>query len=146
MEVSSDFPERASVALFLVMRQFTRDGWQRKTVCRTTYKNSVVLYLNKVTQMRFRAHFQTRWAPSFKVINKFCKHFKNDGSLLARKCQRPSFVRCPEYIDPVRVALPISPSKSTKKAVTSTRDNQTIGATNPEKWSEFVSIQNNSVA
>jgi hypothetical protein len=40
-------PEGASVALLLLMHEFTQDGWQRKPMCRTTHKNNVVLYWNK---------------------------------------------------------------------------------------------------
>jgi hypothetical protein len=38
-----------------------------------------------VTQRRFRAHFQTHWAPSFKTIHKLYNQFNNDGSVLERK-------------------------------------------------------------
>jgi hypothetical protein len=40
--------ECSSILLFLHMRQFTQDGWQRKIVCRTAHENSVVLYWNEV--------------------------------------------------------------------------------------------------
>jgi hypothetical protein len=46
-----------------------------------------------VTLRRFRAHFQTRWAPSFKTINKLYNQFDNDDSVLERKRRRTSAVR-----------------------------------------------------
>jgi hypothetical protein len=71
-----------------------------KAVLFLTVTRSVV-----ITQRRFRAHFQTLWAPSFKTIYKLYNQFNNDGSVLARKRRRPSFVRSPENIDAVRVSL-----------------------------------------
>jgi hypothetical protein len=119
MEISSYSSRAACVAQFLLMCQFTQCGCQRKTDYRTTHKNSVVLYWNKsvvVTQRRFRAHFQTRWAPSFKTIHKLHNHFNNDGSVLERKHHWSSSVRSLENIDAVGVALQRSPSESTRKA------------------------------
>jgi hypothetical protein len=69
-----------------------------------------------VTQRRFRVHFQTPWAPSFKTIHKLYNQFNNDESVLERKRRRLSSVRSPENTDAVRVALQGSPSKSTRKA------------------------------
>jgi hypothetical protein len=69
-----------------------------------------------VTQRRFRVHFQTRWAPSFKIIHKLYNRFNNDGSVLARKRRQPSSVLPPENIDAIKVALQKRPSKSTRKA------------------------------
>jgi hypothetical protein len=54
-----------------------------------------------VTQRWFRAHFQTRRAPSFKTIHKLHNQFNNDGSVLERKRRRPSSVRSLENIDAV---------------------------------------------
>jgi hypothetical protein len=54
--------------------------------------------------------------PSFKTLDKLYNQFNNDGSVLERKRRRPSFVRSPENIDAVRMALRRSPSKSTRKA------------------------------
>jgi hypothetical protein len=82
-----------------------------KTVLFFTETGSVV-----ITQRRVHAHFQTRWAPSFKTIRKLYNQFNNDGSVLERKRRWSSSVRSPENIDDVRVALQRSPSKSTKKA------------------------------
>jgi hypothetical protein len=115
----TDLTLRASVALFLLMRQFTQDGWQRKTVCRTTHKTVLFFTVTRsvvVTERQVCVHFQTRWAPSYKTIHKLCNQFNDDGSLLERKRRRPSSVHSPENIDAVRVALQRSPSKSTKKA------------------------------
>jgi hypothetical protein len=57
----------------------------------------VLLYIETrsvvVTQRRFPAHSQTRWAPSFKTIHKLCNQFNDDGSVLESKCYRPSSVR-----------------------------------------------------
>jgi hypothetical protein len=58
-----------------------------------------------VTQRRFRVHFQTQWAPSFKTIYKLYNQFNKEGSLLERKRRRPWSVRFPENVDAVRVAL-----------------------------------------
>jgi hypothetical protein len=69
-----------------------------------------------VTKRRFCAHFQTRWAPSFKTIHKLCNQFNNDGSVFERKRRRLSSARSPENIDAVRVTLQRSPNKSTRKA------------------------------
>jgi hypothetical protein len=86
-----------------------------------------------VTQRRFRAYFQTRWASSFKTVNKLYIQFNNDGSVFEKKHRRPSCLRSPENIDAVRAALPRNPSKSNKEGCSTTRDIQTIGATNIEK-------------
>jgi hypothetical protein len=75
-----------------------------KTVLFFTETRSVV-----VTQRQFRAHFQSRCAPSFKIIHKLFNQFNNER-------RRPSSVRSPENIDAVRVALQRGPSKSTRKA------------------------------
>jgi hypothetical protein len=69
-----------------------------------------------VTQRRFHARFQTRWAPSFKTTRRLYNQFNNDGSVLERRRHRPSSVRSPENTDALRVALQWSPSKSTRKA------------------------------
>jgi hypothetical protein len=50
-----------------------------------------------VTQRWFHAHFQTQWAPSFKTIHKLHNQFNNDGSVLERKCHRPSTLTLPEW-------------------------------------------------
>jgi hypothetical protein len=105
-------PERASVALFLLMLLFTQGGWQSieermKTVLFFTETRSVL-----VTQRLFLVHFHTRLAPSFKIIHKHCN---NDGSVLERKRRRPASVPSPENISAVWVALQRSPSKSTWK-------------------------------
>jgi hypothetical protein len=50
-----------------------------KTVLFFTETRSVV-----VTQRRFRANFQTRWAPSFKTTHKLYNQFNNDGSALEK--------------------------------------------------------------
>jgi hypothetical protein len=98
-----------------------------------------VLFFTETRSKKCNAHteavscpFQTRWAPSFQTIHKLYNH---DGSVLKRKCCRPSSVRSQENIDTVRVALQRSPSKSTRKA-----------AMNIEKLFEFISIQSDSVA
>jgi hypothetical protein len=59
-----------------------------KTVLFFTEIRSVV-----ATQWQFRTHFQMWWVPSFKTIHKYYNKFNNDGSVLARKRHRPSFVR-----------------------------------------------------
>jgi hypothetical protein len=67
-----------------------------KTVLSFTEARSVV-----VTQRRFRAHFQTQWAPSFKTIHKLYNQFNDDGSVLERKRRWSSSVRSPENTDTV---------------------------------------------
>jgi hypothetical protein len=52
-----------------------------------------------VTQRRFRAHFQTRWAPSVRTIHNFYNQFNNDGSVLERKRPRLSSLRSLENTD-----------------------------------------------
>jgi hypothetical protein len=42
-----------------------------------------------VTQRQFHAHFQTQWAPSFKIIPKLYNQFNNYGSVLERKRRQP---------------------------------------------------------
>jgi hypothetical protein len=69
------------------MRQFAQDGWQRKTICRTTHKTALFFTETRsvvTTQRWFGAHFQTRFVPSFKTIRKFYNEFNNDGSVLER--------------------------------------------------------------
>jgi hypothetical protein len=39
-------------------------------------------------QRRFRAHFQTLWAPSFTAIRKLYNQFNIDGSILVMKLSR----------------------------------------------------------
>jgi hypothetical protein len=121
----------------------------KKTVCTTTHKTVLFFTGTRsvvVTPTRLRARFQTRWAPSFKTIHKLYNQFKNDGSVLERKCRQPASVHSQENIGAVRVALQRSPSKSTRGGRNTTRNFQTIGAMNIEELFEFVSIQNNSVA
>jgi hypothetical protein len=55
-----------------------------------------------ITQKRFLARFQTRWALSFKTIQKVYNLFNNDGSVLERKRRQPSSVRSPENTEAVR--------------------------------------------
>jgi hypothetical protein len=74
-----------------------------------------------VTHRRFRAHFQTLWAPSFKTIHKLYNQFNNDRSLLERKHRWPSSVHSLVDIDAIRVALQRSPGKSTRKAAAQLR-------------------------
>jgi hypothetical protein len=69
-----------------------------------------------VERRYFRAHFQMRWAPSFKIIQKFYNEFNNDCSVLERNRRRPSSVRSPENSDAVGVEMRRSPSNSTRKA------------------------------
>jgi hypothetical protein len=57
-----------------------------KTVLFFTETISVV-----VTQGQFHAHFQMRWAPSFKTIHKLSDQFNNDGSVLEKKRRWPAF-------------------------------------------------------
>jgi hypothetical protein len=82
------------------MRQFTQDGWQRKTV---EQRIKAVLFFTEtrsvvVTQRWFHAHFQTRWAPSFKTIHKLYNQFNNNGSVLEMERLRPSSMRSPENV------------------------------------------------
>jgi hypothetical protein len=67
-----------------------------KIVLFSTETRSVV-----VTQRRFRAHFQTRWAPSLRTINKIYNQFNNDGSVLEGKRAGLHLKRSPEHIDAV---------------------------------------------
>jgi hypothetical protein len=99
-----------------------------------------------VTQRRFRAHFQTRWAPPFKTVHKLHNQFNNDGSVLERKRRRPSSVRSLENIDAIRVTLQRSPSKSTRKAAAQLRISRRSVQQILRSHFEFVSIQNDNVA
>jgi hypothetical protein len=75
-----------------------------------------------------------------KIIN-FIAQFNNDGRASKKKSRLPSPVPSPENIDGITVALQRSP----KEGCSTTRDIQTIGATNVEKLFEFISIQNGNV-
>jgi hypothetical protein len=68
-----------------------------------------------VTQRWFHAHFQMQWAPSFRIIHKLYNQLNSGGSVLEKKCHRPSSARSLENVT-VTVALQRSPSKSTRKA------------------------------
>jgi hypothetical protein len=94
------------------MRMF--DGCQRKTVCRTTHKNSVVLYWYKkcvVTQRPFRAHFQTDGRLHSKQFIKFIT------SLITMvQCWRGIVAGLQLCVLRRTLTLQRSPSKSTRKA------------------------------
>jgi hypothetical protein len=51
-----------------------------------------------VTQKQFHAHFQMRWAPSFKTIHKLYNQINNDCSVLERKRRRPSSCILPKTL------------------------------------------------
>jgi hypothetical protein len=63
-------PVCTSVMLFLLMCQFTQDGWQMKTACRATNKNSVVLYWNK----KCCGHIEVGFMPFSNMMDAFIQN------------------------------------------------------------------------
>ena len=45
------------------------------------------------TQRRFRAQFNTRWAPCKQTIYRLCQQFETNGPVLEKKRPRPASVR-----------------------------------------------------
>jgi hypothetical protein len=69
-----------------------------------------------VTQRRFRAVFQTHWAPARNTILHLYREFEEEGGGKEEKRPRVPAVRSPENVEALRVAMRLSPGKSTRKA------------------------------